>query len=247
MDDERLTRKYDMEFFESGGYADYLADEIVLRKNFQRFIACIRPFSPAGRMLEIGCAYGFFLDCAKHYWDAEGVDISAKATAHAREKLGVRALEGDFLKLPFEEGSYDAVVLWDTIEHLRHPAEYIAKAARLLKPGGMLALTTGDVASLVAKVQGPRWRLYYPPYHLHYFSERTLARLLSRFDLKPAHFRKVGYDRSLDMILHRLLNERKPPLLQSLYRAACRVGLANRRSIYLNLYDIMLMVARKSS
>lgn len=243
--DETLQRLYDEAFFQSAAYADYAADRAVLEKNFARFISVIQPYCPPGRMLEIGCAYGFFLNLAKEIWDVEGIDISQEGIAHAQEIFGVKVTQGDFLKVPYEDNAYDSVTMWDTIEHLRHPADYIAKVSRILRPGGTLALTTGDVGSVVARIRGSAWRLYYPPFHLHYFSKRTLAMLLEQHGLKLAYVTTAGYHRSLDMILHRVFVERKQSASQAVYRLAKRVGLANRRALYLNLFDIMLAVAVK--
>ena len=60
--------------------------------------------------------------------------------------------------------------MWDTIEHLKRPDLFVQKAAADLRPGGLIALTTGDIGSLNARLRGARWRMIHPPTHLHYFS-----------------------------------------------------------------------------
>jgi SAM-dependent methyltransferase len=245
MDEQQLAQCYTHEFFSGGSYADYVADKPVLQRNFSRFIGVIRPHAPHGRLFEIGCAYGFFLELAQRYWDVEGVDISQEATTYARREIGLHVTCGDFLELPLEADAYDLVVMWDTIEHLCDPAAHLAKIRHILKPGGVLALTTGDVGSLAARIQGRGWRLYYPPHHLHYFSRRTLRSLLARQGLEMVTLQAVGFYRSFEMMLNRLLFDRKPVWLQRLYRAARRLRLAGRRAVYLNLFDIMLVIARK--
>ncbi len=171
--DAELVRMYESCFFSEGAYADYVKDKEVLQKNFSRFIAILRQYSPGGLLFEVGCAYGFFLELARQHWQVGGVDINRISTSFARERLGLDVMYGNLLDLPIKDETYDVVAMWDTIEHLRNPADYVSKISMILKPGGILALTTGDVGSLVARVRGRQWRLYHPPFHLHYFSRRS--------------------------------------------------------------------------
>ena len=143
------------------------------------------------RLFEIGSAYGFFLEVARqHFRSVEGIDISTAAAAYAKEQLGVQVAAGEFLAHRIA-GPVDVVCLWDTIEHLRDPHLYIEKAAAYLRRGGALAVTTGDIGSLMARWRGERWRQIHPPTHLHYFSKLTLAQLLERYGFTIAY---AGYD-----------------------------------------------------
>ncbi len=243
--DEELFKTYENNFFSDGGYADYEADKPVLQKNFARFIKILHKHRPQGRLFEVGCAYGFFLELAQKHWQAEGIDIQQEAVAYARRQLGVHASCGDFLKRPVPENNFDVVAMWDTIEHLRNPSDYVKKTAEILKPGGILALTTGDVGSPTARLLGTGWRLYYPPEHLHYFSRRTIARLLDRSGLKIVQIRHVGFHRSMEMMLYRSLYDRKPAWSQKIYNTLKRLGMTAHHSVYLNLFDIMMVIAVK--
>src|SRR5262245_41328032 len=64
------------------GYADYLGAEPVLRREFSRTVAFIRRFRPGGRLMEVGCAYGFFLQEAKRHFAVAGIELSADAADH---------------------------------------------------------------------------------------------------------------------------------------------------------------------
>ena len=131
--------------------------------------------------------------------------------------------------------TYDVVVMGDTIEHLRRPRAYVEKAAAILKPGRILALTTGDVGSLVARVRGRHGRLYHPPFHLHDFSSETIARLLQRCRLEVVEIGAVGFFRSLDTMLFRL--SRESPIQRALYGMVKKIRIT-RVLVYPNLYDI---------
>ena len=169
---------YKRNYFVDGEYANYEADKPVLQMNFRRRIARLRRLLPGtagavpgagaeqgqnGRLLEIGSAYGFFLEIAAEHWQVRGLDVAADAVEHAHTAMGLDVTCCDFLDLPDEAEAYDIVCLWDTIEHLTHPVRVIEKAARWLKPGGLLALTTGDIGSPMARLRGQRWRLIHPP------------------------------------------------------------------------------------
>ena len=75
------------------GYADYRGAEPVLRREFAREVDFIRRHVPSGRLLDVGCAYGFFLQEAKRYFDVAGIEIAADAAAHARAS-GLNVITG---------------------------------------------------------------------------------------------------------------------------------------------------------
>jgi SAM-dependent methyltransferase len=241
---ETLAQHYGTTFFEGGDYSDYLGDRAILQRNFRRFATKLARFAPGGRLFEIGCAYGFFLDVARDRWDVSGIDIAEDAVVYARNQLKLRVTCGNLLQVELPSQSAEAVVMWDTIEHLERPSDYVAKAAAMLTPGGVLALTTGDAGSLLARARGKQWRLYHPPSHLHYFSRDTIGRLLRRNGLELVHFEHVGYSRSLDTMLFRLFGNGSSPSSARLYDLARATGLASV-SLYLNLFDIMFVVGRK--
>ncbi len=96
----------------------------------------------------------------------------------------------------------------------------------------------------MARVRGRRWRLYHPPQHLHYFSRDTLSRLLRRHGLEPIDVAYVGFSRSIDTMLYRLLADRRNGIGPALYRLARGTGLTGW-PVYVNLRDIMFVAARK--
>jgi SAM-dependent methyltransferase len=234
---------YGEQYFSGGEYLDYRADQTVIQSNFRRHVPLLSQWAPSGRLLELGCAHGFFLEVAARRWQARGIDVSAEAIHHARHLVGVDAVRADFLALPDEPDCYDLVCLWDTIEHLPRPIETIEKAARWLKPGGVLVLTTGDVESRLARLQGEGWRQLHPPTHLFYFSEATLRKTAARAGLQPFHSSYVGYSRGYRAMLYGLfaLPGKKTAWLYRLLTAGGRLDFP----IYLNLRDILMFAARK--
>lgn len=121
----------------------YVAGVEARRRRFAERISSILQYLPSGRVVEVGCAMGLFLEqLLENGFDAVGVEVvpSALELCRARD-LPVHAGSFEEVNLP-EEGGYDALFCWDVLCHLASPEEFLAKAWRLLKPGGLLFLTT---------------------------------------------------------------------------------------------------------
>lgn len=176
---------YDVDYFQSDqapkGYNDYRSLEPGVRRTARaRLRRIARLAAPPGRLFEIGCGTGVFLDEARAAgWQAAGLEVSPYAAAAARQRgLDVQAVGIEQLA-PDCAGTCDCVVMWDVIEHLRDPAGALRAAVRLLRPGGVLALSTGDLGSWCARLSGSRWHLFNLPEHLFFFTRPSLARLVS--------------------------------------------------------------------
>jgi SAM-dependent methyltransferase len=147
---------------------------------------------PPGPLLDIGCATGSFLSLAKaRGWDCRGVEVSAFAAARAREKTGCEIFCGKLEDAPYPEGGFEAITMWDLLEHLPLPLQGLEKAHRLLKPSGLLLVNTPNENSLLrqlarflyrgsgGRITAPVNRLYHH-YHLYYFTVDTLNLLFRR-------------------------------------------------------------------
>lgn len=242
-----LKRLYSAQYFAGEEYRNYLEERPIIEKHFDARLNKLLQYLPnpdSKHLLEIGCAYGFFLTLAKKVFaTVEGVDISADAISYARREFQLRVAEIDFLEY-FPENSINVICMWDTLEHVQSPHAYIKKATSLLGRGGFIAITTGDIDSIVARMRGAQWRQIHPPTHLHYFSKRTLANLLERHGFKIRYAGSDGQYRSLDTIAYGILMIKHKH--SRLYHALKNSGLL-RVSLYLNLYDIMYVIAEKGA
>lgn len=229
-------------YFKGEEYLDYSGDEAFLKKNFQRRLADVLGHTPDGRLLEIGAAYGFFLDLARRHYDVLGYEVNEEAARHARDRLGLDVRTDDFLRASDSDlgGPVDVTVMWDVIEHLEHPDRYIQRIAEVTRPGGTLHITTGDIGSALARLRGRKWRMIHPPTHLHYFDRRTLPRLLARYGFRTLDIRSVGVARSLRQILYSVLVLR---LSQAAAYERVQRWLPASLGFTLNTRDIMRIVA----
>ena len=196
--DANLAKLYQEDYFFGQEYFDYEADRPALEVNFRRHIARLSGlFTPTSRVVEVGCAYGYFLNLIKDRvaWH-KGYDVSEDGITFAREGLGVNARNADFLTEPMAAGSVDTVVMWDVIEHVPRPREFLSRAAEVLKPGGSLVLTTGDISARIARWRGSKWRPIHPPTHIHYFDPRTLTDMIARYGLRETSVTHQGASRN---------------------------------------------------
>lgn len=234
---------YGESYFRGDEYCDYARDEFCYKLNFRSRLRDVRRHCASGAMVEIGSAYGFFLDLARHHFSVIGYEVCPEAAEVGRSRFALDIRCTDFLSDDLADGSCDAIVLWDVIEHLPAPQDVIARSWKLLRKGGVLAFTTGDIGSALARRQGRRWRLIHPPTHIHYFSRSGAERLLRRHRFEVAEVSYPGYWRSVRQIAYSLL-VLKEPARPSLFGAIDATPLA-RIPLYLNTHDIMQVIARK--
>jgi SAM-dependent methyltransferase len=231
---------YTGDYFEGGhadGYADYLGAEPVLRREFRQTVELIRSLKPAGRLLELGCAYGFFLAEASPHYDATGIELAADAAAFGRGR-GLRIISGVADEPTLAGlGTFDVIVMLDVIEHLPDPRETLALCERHLNPGGIIVISTGDFGSLPAKLLGSRWRLMTPPQHLWFFTRTSMLRLGKSLGLQMERFEHPWKTVPLSLIAFQLAR------MVGLHRRA--QSSASQIGIPVNLFDAMRVVLRK--
>ena len=164
------------------------------RANHRRLLAALRAAGPlAGlRLLDVGCAYGWFLEEARAAgMDGVGLepDVSIAAQAAAR---GLHVRVGYFPEDLGEDERFDVVVFNDVLEHLYELDAALGACRRLLDPGGRVAVSAPDsggalfrLAGVLARCRRPAllerlWQKGYPSPHLSYFGRRSLPRLMAR-------------------------------------------------------------------
>jgi SAM-dependent methyltransferase len=237
---------YDAGYFEdpgaARGYDDYAGLEPALRVSFARRIARLgAPPGAGARLLDVGAAYGFAVSEARRAgWRAFGIEISTAAARRAQAASPGCVVVAHALKTPFPDASFETITLWDVLEHLPDPQAALAELVRLLAPGGVLALSTGDVCSLVARLSGARWHLYTLPEHLFFYSRASLRRLVESHGLSVQRLRADASWYSAAYLLERL---RKSLLRRSGAPGRRRIGSGWR--IPLNLFDIVTLHAVK--
>ncbi|HJO39554.1 MAG TPA: class I SAM-dependent methyltransferase [Vicinamibacterales bacterium] len=201
----------------------------------------------AGRWLDIGCATGDFMMAARPYvMQVSGIEMSSYAADQARARGPLDVTTGDVLDVSLGAEPFDVVTMWDVVEHVTDPLATLRRASDALRDGGVLALSTGDIESVAARVMGRFWHLMIPPRHLYFFSPSTIASLLDRAGFDAVSVSKPGKRVPLDFAVWKaatLITPKAGPVALRL-SAAAHLG---RLAPFVNLGDIMTVLARKRS
>jgi len=185
-------------------YESYKMDKPLIVRNMRKFLSFIRPKYPSGKLLDVGCAFGYFVEHVLHEgYDAYGFDASHFAAKEAAYLVGKsRIKEGTIRTVDYQKNSFDVITLFDVFEHLNDPLQDMKKLAGLLKKDGTILIATGDTRSIAAKIFQRRWTFYIPPQHIFFFHRKNVQELLLRSGLKPRAWHSVGKWLSLGYILH---------------------------------------------
>ena len=173
------------------------------------------PFVPNGRALDIGSGNGFFLALLRHHgWEVQGLDLSESAAETTRRVFGIDVHVCEVTDESYRPGQFDFVHMSHVIEHVDSPTATLARVAELVKPGGLLYIETPNVASLGARIWGPRWFALDSPRHLWLFTPDTLVRALEVAGFRVNRFATLVWK---DLIWEgtyqweeRMLQERSP-------------------------------------
>lgn len=165
-------------------WADVLLSErqqALDRAKFATILDELEPYRGEGRLLDVGCSIGLFLDLARgRGWNGTGIEFGRRALEHARGELGLDVLDVPLEEAGFDDASFDVVAILSVLEHTTDPRALVRDIARVLRPGGALYVITPNVESLACRVLHERAATFDGRNHLVYFSPRTLTDLLAR-------------------------------------------------------------------
>ena len=219
----------------------YVEEEEGRVLTFSESLRHVRRFVPAGQLLDVGCHIGTFLELAEGAGFAvTGIEPSRWGAERARARLTGTVHRGVIEDVALHDNAFDAVTMWDVIEHLPDPASTVRAIYSTLKPGGIFAVTTMDVEALFPRIARKRWP-WYMQMHLVYFSKRTLGELL----------RRQGFE-----IVETTRHKRIVRISYLVSRIGTYSGLAERivgtvmrpiaqRTVGVDLGDIITVIARK--
>jgi 2-polyprenyl-3-methyl-5-hydroxy-6-metoxy-1,4-benzoquinol methylase len=250
---EALRAVYDEGYWKSSnpkhrGYADYASESALYLKTFGKRMALVRRhLPPKARILDVGCAAGYFLRVAQREGhDVHGVEMSAAIAGEAQKALGgervhVGTLDEAIAAKGHAPASFDLVTLWDVIEHVPDPQSLLRTIRGLIKPGGTLLLETQNVASRWARLLGRRWHHFKHDEHLYHFKPATIRRLLADCGFETL---ELGAAYAGKYVSFGFLAERAGRLGRVAGLLASPLALLRGLSLYANPRDEMIVVAR---
>jgi 2-polyprenyl-3-methyl-5-hydroxy-6-metoxy-1,4-benzoquinol methylase len=188
LSDQEITTLYSEAYYKSWGISGGSENEVSKQMKIDTFLLRlkqIRKHSPEGSVLDIGCATGFFLEAAKQSgYDPFGIELSEYSSSLAKKKFGNAAIfNGRLEECTFNPSTFDVITMFDLIEHVRVPSETLGQAATLLKPNGIIMITTPDNKSLSNRLMGKKWT-HYKKEHFYYFDLESLTFIAKHNDLE---------------------------------------------------------------
>ncbi|MEL7434858.1 MAG: class I SAM-dependent methyltransferase, partial [Chloroflexota bacterium] len=187
LEEQAAIRLYENEDYfneaHESGYSEYTEQEPALRKTFQRFMENLKKEGPTGgRLLEIGCGFGYLLDEAQPYFSYRaGTDFSSGAVARA-EQVADAVYLGDVSAVPAED-RFDCIVATNVLEHTYAPANFLHDLHARLNPGGCIVMAVPNMASFLRFVLHKKWPSFKVPEHTIYFDQTTLQRVFRQAEL----------------------------------------------------------------
>jgi SAM-dependent methyltransferase len=170
-----------------------------------------------GRFLDVGCGAGGVLGVAQSRgWEAFGQEISDWAVEQAR-KQGYEIINALLLEAQFPENHFDAVAMFDVLEHLPSPVDYIREVHRILKPGGVLVVETPNIGGFFARyLYKENSDLIKPRAHICLFTPQSARRLCGSVPFSEVRIETFPYCRQYSfeylkgLIATRILPGRTP-------------------------------------
>lgn len=220
---------------------DYYVDsEGADRRSFAEILDVVEQLHPRrGDLLDVGPNVGTCLAVARERgWRVTGIEINAEAAEYCRTRRKLNVVAGTLDAHPFSPASFDVVLMGDVIEHLPDPVGTLRIVQRLLRPGGLLAISTPDISSRAARLLQIK-----PEEHIYYFTPQTMDAALRHAGLETATVRSLDRYRNITAMSNSTTLGRLRGPLAPVFRVARRV--MGDWVLRLPLRENLLAVARK--
>lgn len=172
---------------------------------FTRQAGYLLKYKTGGRLLDVGCSVGLFLMEMRRNasWQVSGLEINHTAAEIARLKNHLHVITGTLETAALPAQEYDAVTVWNVLEHLADPCVALQEIHHVLKDDGVLVIRVPNAASWEAAWFGATWAGLDLPRHLFVFDLTTLTQLL-----RKTGFRVIASDRKAGSYTNFLLSLR---------------------------------------
>jgi 2-polyprenyl-3-methyl-5-hydroxy-6-metoxy-1,4-benzoquinol methylase len=172
-------------------------------KRIRRLVPVLAPATPASpipRLLDVGCAYGPFLQAAAEWgFKACGLDVVEEAVRYVRDQLGIPCGVGDFTaedgldSIDGAELGFDVITMWYVIEHFPDTAAVLRRINSLLRIGGVFAFATPNAAGISGRKNRTRFLNNSPRDHFTVWSPRAAAGIFKRYGFQLRKIAVTGH------------------------------------------------------
>ncbi len=210
----------------------YLEDFSTIRRFASSRLEIISHITRGKRILDIGCAYGPFLEEALYRgFLPTGLEIVPEAAHYVNRVLGIPVMNVSFEDALIEE-AYDCVTMWFVIEHFKKCGDVLAKVNKIVKTGGVFAFSTPNSSGITGRSRKKHFFRQSPEDHITIWNPKSAALILKLYGFQVKKIKITGHH-----------PERFPGILKG--SSGWKRFLVNRISILLGLGDTFEVYAVK--
>tara|TARA_B110000444_G_scaffold188601_1_gene177939 strand:- start:8 stop:790 length:783 start_codon:yes stop_codon:yes gene_type:complete len=161
---------------------DRISEEDIYINDVGYIVNYINSLSKEGRILDIGCGFGWLLKSLNNTLDKYGLEPDSNASKIAGKYCSIKNMI--FKEDIYPEDHFDIINMHHVIEHIDDPLKTMLEIKRILKPDGKLIIATPDFDSGAARLFGTKYRLLHDKTHISLFSNESMHRMLRDFNFK---------------------------------------------------------------
>ncbi len=245
---ETLDAIYSQSYFTSSKYKD---DPVALSRENSRRLKMLSECADAhAEVLDAGCSTGDFVAYAKDSFQMYGNDYSEFAIQLAQERnpeLADRLMAGRLEDSVWSDRQFDAICLWDVIEHIWDPVRALQDLLAHVRPGGAILLSTPAADSMMARALGVYWPFMTPPEHLSFFSlDAFKAAARAAGNCQVVSYSRRGKWANLAFIAYKM-GRIAPKWFPTALLRPFQMWPLKKISIYVPTGDILYVVIRKAT
>lgn len=182
----------------------YHDEEEGRRRTFRGNLGRLTYYKKKGKLLDVGCALGIFIDeASKLGWDAEGIEPSKWCVEKGKEFFNLKIRQGSYKNLSEFDYKFDVITMWDVLEHVDEPSIALRNCRDILEDDGILVFSTVNIGSLYARMLGRKWP-WFMEMHLYYFDLDTIRKYLEKAGFMVLDIKKYSHTVSIDYLSYKL-------------------------------------------
>ncbi|MFA9212646.1 MAG: class I SAM-dependent methyltransferase [Candidatus Methylacidiphilales bacterium] len=173
----------------------YKIYDIVRNYNIKQKLDLIKNYHNSGKLMDLGCGLGYFLDGAvkDKTYHCVGVDVSEEAINYVKDTFGYKVFNENELD-SFQENSFEVITQWHVMEHVHYLNERMIQLYKLLKPDGTMFIAVPNSNSWDAKNYKEFWDGYDVPRHLYHFNQNSFKLLMEKHGFKIVETKPLLFD-----------------------------------------------------
>ncbi len=196
LSNEKLQKAYEQTYAPAKDFEGVLHDMSTVeererkRRDMKVEIEATLRHTENGRVLDVGCGAGIYLESLPDTWEKHGIDRSPWAAEYTSKVLGIPVVTGQIEDAEYPEKHFDVINMTYVLEHLRDPVHVLGTLCRWLRDDGIGIISVPNFGSICARVFREFYRLVDPCQHLFMYTPGTLKSILAQTGFEP---RRIGF------------------------------------------------------